>query len=46
MQAIKARIIKGLQHGSMIETCDNSGAKIVKIISVIMAGPVRHEFNP
>ncbi len=35
MQAVKARITKGLSHGSQIETCDNSGAKVVKIISVI-----------
>lgn len=34
MQAIKARITKGIQHGSRVETCDNSGAKIVKVISV------------
>ncbi|MFH1210920.1 MAG: 50S ribosomal protein L14 [archaeon] len=34
MQALKAKITKGLQHGSLIETCDNSGAKIVKLISV------------
>jgi large subunit ribosomal protein L14 len=33
MQAVKAKITKPLQHGSMIETCDNSGAKIVKFIS-------------
>ena len=35
MQAIKARMTKGLCHGSTIETCDNSGAKIVRIVSVI-----------
>lgn len=34
MQAIKARISRGIQHGTRIETCDNSGAKIVKVISV------------
>lgn len=34
MQAVKARITKGIQHGSRVETCDNSGAKIVKVISV------------
>lgn len=33
MQAHKARITKGLSHGSEISTCDNSGAKIVRIIS-------------
>jgi len=34
MQAVKARVTKGLTHGSYIETCDNSGAKVLKIISV------------
>lgn len=33
MKAIKAKITNGLSHGSRVETCDNSGAKIVKIIS-------------
>jgi len=35
MEAIKARITRGFCHGSQIETCDNSGAKVVRIISVI-----------
>ena len=35
MEAIKANITRGLNHGSEVETCDNSGAKIVRIISVI-----------
>jgi len=35
MKAIKARITKGLQVGSLVNTCDNSGAKVVKIIAVI-----------
>ena len=34
MQAIKARITKGLNQGSIVETCDNSGAKVVKIVSI------------
>jgi len=34
MKAVDARVTRGLLHGSCIETCDNSGAKIVKIISV------------
>ena len=34
MQAIKANVTKGLNHGSNVETCDNSGAKIIRIISV------------
>jgi large subunit ribosomal protein L14 len=34
MQAIKANMTQGLNHGSYVETCDNSGAKLLKIISV------------
>lgn len=42
MKALKARITKGLQHGSKIETCDNSGAKLVKLISVKGAKTVKN----
>lgn len=41
MKAIKARITKGLNVGSKIETCDNSGAKIIRIISVIKRKTVK-----
>ncbi len=41
MKAIQARITKGLQHYSVIETCDNSGAKMVKLISVKRSKTVR-----
>jgi large subunit ribosomal protein L14 len=34
MKAIRARIPKSLGRGARIETCDNSGAKIVYLISV------------
>jgi len=34
MKALKARVTKGLQNGSYVDTCDNSGAKIVKITAV------------
>jgi len=34
MKAVRARITKGLQVGSRMETCDNSGAKVIKIIAV------------
>lgn len=33
MKAVKARITRGLQKGSMIHACDNSGAKVLRIIS-------------
>ena len=34
MKPIKSRITKGLPTGALIPTCDNSGAKIIKIFSV------------
>ena len=34
MKALKAHIVKSLPVGSYVETCDNSGAKIIKIFSV------------
>jgi large subunit ribosomal protein L14 len=34
MQPVKARVTKALPLGAWIETCDNSGAKIIKITSV------------
>ena len=35
MKAIKARVTKGLNVGSKIETCDNSGAKVLRITSFV-----------
>ena len=35
MQALKARITRAIQVGSEIETCDNSGAKVIKVFTVI-----------
>ena len=35
MQPIKARVTKAIPVGSRIETCDNSGAKIIRIFTVI-----------
>ncbi|MAF99259.1 MAG: 50S ribosomal protein L14 [Nanoarchaeota archaeon] len=34
MKAIKASMTQGLTSQSVVSTCDNSGAKLVKIISV------------
>lgn len=39
MKSIKARITKGLCHGSIVPTCDNSGAKVVKVISFMRNKP-------
>ena len=41
MKAMKAHIYKALPHGAKIPACDNSGAKIVKIISVKGAKTVK-----
>ncbi len=34
MKAVKAKVTRGLPVGSKIETCDNSGAKLLKIFTV------------
>lgn len=34
MKGISSNVTQGLQIGSRLQTCDNSGAKIVEIISV------------
>lgn len=41
MKALKSRIPKALPHGCRIVPCDNSGAKLVKIISVKGAKTVK-----
>ncbi len=41
MKAIQGRITKGLMHGSLIDTCDNSGAKKVRLVSVKRSKTVR-----
>ena len=35
MQALKSKVTKSIPVGSQIETCDNSGAKVVKIFTVV-----------
>jgi large subunit ribosomal protein L14 len=35
MQAVKSRITKAINVGSQVETCDNSGAKVIKIFTVV-----------
>ena len=41
MKAAKAKLTRGLNHGSWIEPCDNSGAKLIRLISIIGAKTVR-----
>ena len=33
MRAIKANVTRGLQKGSLLPVCDNSGAKLLRVIS-------------
>ncbi len=35
MQPVKSRITRALNHGSYVETCDNSGAKLLRIMTVM-----------
>ena len=37
MQAVAARFPRTLNQGMLIATCDNSGAKLIKIISIFRA---------
>ena len=41
MKAVKARIVRGLPMGAFVNTCDNSGAKLIRIFSVKHGKPVR-----
>ena len=34
MKPVKATLVRCLPHGARVATCDNSGAKILKVISV------------
>ncbi|MEK6837899.1 MAG: 50S ribosomal protein L14 [Nanoarchaeota archaeon] len=40
MQPMKSRITRALNHGSYVETCDNSGAKLLRIMTVMGAKTV------
>jgi large subunit ribosomal protein L14 len=41
MQALKSKVTKLLPVGAYIETCDNSGAKLIKLVSVIGSKTVK-----
>lgn len=45
MQAIKAKITRALPVGTLIDTCDNSGAKIIKIFSVFRHKTVKRRLS-
>ena len=34
MKSIRSKITRALPHGAYVETCDNSGAKILKVMTV------------
>lgn len=42
MKSVKARITKAVHHGSLIETCDNSGAKRIKVVSIKRSKTVKN----
>jgi large subunit ribosomal protein L14 len=35
MQAIKSSAVRGIPVGTQVETCDNSGAKVIKVFTVV-----------
>ncbi len=35
MKSVKARMTRGIPVGSLIPTCDNSGAKVLKVFTVV-----------
>ncbi|MEK6903728.1 MAG: 50S ribosomal protein L14 [Nanoarchaeota archaeon] len=41
MKAIKARIGRAIPHRAIIVACDNSGAKMIRVISIIGAKTVK-----
>ena len=41
MQPVPARFSRSLNQGSLIETCDNSGAKLIKIVSIMGSKTVK-----
>lgn len=45
MKAVKARITRALPRGSHVPVCDNSGAKIINIISVMNLKTVRRRIQ-
>lgn len=45
MQAVGSNITKALPVGAVVETCDNSGAKIVKIMGVMGSKTVKSRID-
>lgn len=45
MRALKARITRALPKGTVMGVCDNSGAKIIRVISVKHLKTVRRRYS-
>ncbi len=45
MKALNARITRALPHGARVNACDNSGARILKIVSVKGHKTVRGRYS-
>ena len=45
MKASRSKVTKGLNQGSLVATCDNSGAKLVKIVNVKLAKTVKRRIS-
>ncbi|MFH0798095.1 MAG: 50S ribosomal protein L14 [Candidatus Woesearchaeota archaeon] len=45
MKALKAQVSRALPIGSLVDTCDNSGAKVVRIIGVYGHKTVRRRLS-
>ncbi len=44
MKPVKARMTRALPHGTWVDVCDNSGAKILKITTVLRHKTVKGRF--
>ena len=44
MKATNASPTKGLNHGSLVDACDNSGAQVVKIVAVKRSKTVKSRY--
>ncbi|MCK4669732.1 MAG: 50S ribosomal protein L14 [Nanoarchaeota archaeon] len=45
MKASRSKITKGVNQGSLIATCDNSGAKLVRVVSVKLSKTVKRRIS-
>lgn len=34
MKALRANVAKAIPHGTLVPTCDNSGAKVLRVVSI------------